>query len=813
MDPAYPSSWDKLYKKTFQNLRIGLARFDPHGLLLEADDGLVKLLNFPNLAALKKAYASDVWVNPDERSVFVNQLNHDREDNRWQVSFRQFGGNIIRVEMFTYAVRGPDGKVIYHEGMLQDISDHNPAEKNILHTAQVVASAAGERRFQALIENSADGVTVLNAKGFILYTSPSTAQITGLPPNVQQGKDFFQFVDPEDLPQVRKSFETSLSSPGQAVPIHYRSSRQDGSWRWIEGRVTNLLHEPAVEGIVLNYRDITEQRKTTRRLRAGEAELKYRTEFERLILSISTRLINVRTDLLISELEKALGEIGRFTRVDRCHIFLFAHDGRTMSCVAEWNQAGITGPFKEELQEISCNLSPLWLEKMKSFEVVYFNSVSEIPEEETQLRNLANWLEEKSIIDVPIFSTGRLVGYLALASVRGERKWSEEEIQLQKLLAEIIANALERQEAETRISQQLTNLAALHKIGKAITSKTEIGSVMNVVLEQVVLQLGIDAAVILLYDTKNNSLYFGSGRGFKPGRATTALRYLQNPLLEKVVAGREMIHMPIPKDWLDIWGNEGFTDYFGIPLVAKGEVNGVLELYRRQPFEPSEDWLAFMLMVAETAAIAIDNVSLFQKEQRAKRDLEQAYESTLESWARMLEMRDQETELHSKRVVDWTIRLARLMGLDGDMTIHLRHGALLHDIGKIFIPNEIFHKTGTLTLDEWNEIKKHPEYAYRLLSPIQFLRPALDIVYCHHEWWDGSGYPRALKGEQIPLSARIFTVVDVWDALTQDRPYRLPPERRWEKRRAMDYLRDQAGRKFDPRVVKAFLHLLESEYR
>lgn len=678
MTDAYPTPWDKLLTKTYQNLRIGLVRVDLEGHLLEADDGFARLLNYPNVESLKSTYPYGIWVNPDEQGALIQTLQSSQEDVRWQTSLCQQGGSEIQVEFYGYAVRDSAGNMQYYEGAYRDIS--------------------------------------------------------------------------------------------QAGIIHWKSPSR-------------------------------------------EAELQYRAEFERQVLNISNRLINVRTEMLVSELEKALGEIGKFARVDRCHIFLFSQDGKTINCLVEWNREGISGPFKEKLQGIPHNIASSWSKRMRSLETVYFNSVGEIPEEEVRLRQMANWLGEKSIIHVPISSAGRLVGYLALASVTEERRWSEEEIQLPRLLAEIIANALERQEAEGRIGQQLTNLAALHKIGKAITSKTEIGSVMNVVLEQVVQQLGVDAAVILLYDPKNNSLYFGSGRGFKPGRATTALRYLQNPLLEKAVAGREMIHMPIPEDWLDIWGSEGFTDYVGVPLVAKGEVNGVLELYRRRPYEPNEDWLAFMFMVAETAAIAIDNVSLFQKEQRAKRNLEQAYESTLESWALMLEMRDQETELHSKRVVDWTLRLARLMGMDGDMMIHLRHGALLHDIGKIFIPNEIFHKTGALSIDEWNEIKKHPEYAYRLLSPIQFLRPALDIVYCHHEWWDGSGYPRALKGEEIPLAARIFTVVDVWDALTQDRPYRMPPHRKWEKRRAMDYLREQAGKKFDPRVVKAFLYLLDNEMR
>ncbi|MBE0699511.1 MAG: HD domain-containing protein [Anaerolineaceae bacterium] len=314
----------------------------------------------------------------------------------------------------------------------------------------------------------------------------------------------------------------------------------------------------------------------------------------------------------------------------------------------------------------------------------------------------------------------------------------------------------------------------------------------------------------MLYDAKSSSLYFGSGRGFKPGRVTTALRYLKNPLLERVVAERQMLHMPIPHEWQDIWGNEGFSVYFGVPLVAKGEVNGVLELYHRTEFEPSEDWRTFLFMIAEVSAIAIDNVTLFQNLQRSNRELQQAYDTTLEGWARALELRHQETKDHSIRIVYWVTRLAKMFGIDNEALIHLKRGALLHDIGKMGIPDSILNKTGPLVSDEWAVMRKHPQLAFDMLYPIQYLRPALDIPYCHHEWWDGSGYPRGLKGEEIPLAARIFTVVDIWDAITQDRKYRPEPERRWDKRRAMEYLIDQAGKKLDPRVVKAFLHLLES---
>jgi putative nucleotidyltransferase with HDIG domain len=195
---------------------------------------------------------------------------------------------------------------------------------------------------------------------------------------------------------------------------------------------------------------------------------------------------------------------------------------------------------------------------------------------------------------------------------------------------------------------------------------------------------------------------------------------------------------------------------------------------------------------------------LFEDLQKSNLDLILAYDTTLEGWAKALELRDKETEGHSQKVTELTIRIARAIGLKKDELVNIRRGALLHDIGKMGIPDNILFKPGPLTVDEWAIMKQHPTYAFHLLSPIAFLHPALDIPYCHHEWWDGSGYPRGLKGEEIPLSARIFSIIDVWDALLSDRPYR----KAWSKDRAISYIQDMSGKQFDPFVVDVFMKVI-----
>jgi PAS domain S-box-containing protein/putative nucleotidyltransferase with HDIG domain len=182
-----------------------------------------------------------------------------------------------------------------------------------------------------------------------------------------------------------------------------------------------------------------------------------------------------------------------------------------------------------------------------------------------------------------------------------------------------------------------------------------------------------------------------------------------------------------------------------------------------------------------------------------------AYEETLAGWSRAMDFRDKETENHTQRVTALSVMVARQMGLSVTAITHLRRGALLHDIGKMAVPDEILNKPGPLTDAEWVEMRKHPDYAYEMLYPIRFLRPALDIPYCHHERWDGSGYPRGLREQQIPIAARIFAVVDVWDAITADRPYR----KAMSKAAAQQYILENAGKLFDPAVVKIFFEVIQ----
>jgi|GEM_PF-2718616 len=250
--------------------------------------------------------------------------------------------------------------------------------------------------------------------------------------------------------------------------------------------------------------------------------------------------------------------------------------------------------------------------------------------------------------------------------------------------------------------------------------------------------------------------------------------------------------------------------YAGAPLVADGHWLGTLEVMDQAPRAFSDEQRQGLLALArqvmallDLRRVTADRNAVARQLAHANAELNAAYDATLESLARALDLRDKEVDGHLARVADITVRLARGLGVPEAEWVHLRRGALLHDIGKMVIPDSVLLKPSALNDDEWAVMHKHPTYAYEMLSPIPLLRPALDIPLCHHERWDGEGYPRQLKGEAIPLAARIFSVVDVWDALRSDRPYRTG----WSEARVRDYIQKRAGADFDPDVVEAFLKL------
>lgn len=417
------------------------------------------------------------------------------------------------------------------------------------------------------------------------------------------------------------------------------------------------------------------------------------------------------------------------------------------------------------------------------------------------------------IAAIPLTAKSKTIGVLMVGR---ERSFSDGDINILTSLAEISANAIRRADQFEQTRKNLERLESLHRIDLSISSTTDLDATLQVVLEQVTTHLAVDSADIWVYHAQPGKLRLASAKGFlyKPGMALDISE--ENTCVGQVARSRQRLFLReyarCPREHPVAFLNdrqENFASYVGIPLLAKDQLQGILEIRHRSTLDPSPEWFGFLEILAGQAAIAIDNASLFNGLQSLNLDLINAYDTTLEGWAKALELRDHETEGHSRRVTDMTVVLARGLGISEPEIAHIRRGALLHDIGKIGIPDEILFKNGPLNEEEWSVMRRHPQLAFDLLSGITFLQPALEIPYCHHERWDGKGYPRGLSGEQIPLAARIFAVVDVWDALISLRPYRPA----WTIAQANTYLAEQSGRHFDPRMVSLFLGQGFGEYR
>jgi putative nucleotidyltransferase with HDIG domain len=409
----------------------------------------------------------------------------------------------------------------------------------------------------------------------------------------------------------------------------------------------------------------------------------------------------------------------------------------------------------------------------------------------------------------PLHHLNQTIGLLILGEAREEKRepFTAEKIRLARSIGDQAAAAIRRLMLREQAGLRLQHLASLSEIDRTIASTFDLRVSLQIILKHVIEQLKVDAADVLVLNPHTQVLEYAAGSGFHYPEVESMRQPLGGGQAGQALFERKLIKITDIATSGAVFSHpelikaEQAAAYFAMPLITKAQVMGVLEILHRTPIDPNEEWLDFFRTLAGQAAIAIDNVHMFESLQQTTDELELAYDATIEGWSHALDLRDKETEGHTQRVTGMTVELARSFGLSEADLVNIRWGALLHDIGKMGVPDGILLKPGTLTDEEWVIMKRHPTLAYEMLYPIRYLHGALDIPYCHHERWDGTGYPRKLKGEEIPLAARIFAVVDVWDALTSDRPYRPA----WAEEKALEHIQTGSGSHFDPQVVIKFL--------
>lgn len=643
-------------------------------------------------------------------------------------------------------------------------------------------------KFTAIVQNALDALIMIDEESRVTYWNPAAERIFGYSSQEMMGRDPHKILMPEEYRErFKRGFEHfrktgTGTAVGKVLELH--AKKRSGKTIPIEIAVAPLI-KGGVHQAVATIRDVSARK-------AQEEKIEHQAKILQDLYGVASRLTG-SLDLMETAMEVvrscvevfgvSLAWIG-YAEKDGSVRYL-AHSPEEISYPKEisvrWDETdegkGPTGRTIREGNPQICQdirLEPTF----------------------SSWKDIAIKFGIRSSVAFPLITRGKIFGSLNLYSDK-VGFFTPGRVEYLKNLSQIAAGFLENARLYEESNRRVKRITALRNIDMAISGTLDIRIVYRVALDEIMKELKLDGALILTLNPHTDTLEFADGRGFQGKEIQLIHVSAEEATAGRVVRELRIIHIPdlseVDKKVFtrrDLMLKEGFVSYYGVPLVAKGHLLGVLEVLRKEKQNDSEEWMDFLETLAGQMAIAIENAGLVDNLRHKHLDLLQAYDNTIEGWGTALSLKEEETAEHSERVTQMTVNMARKMGIRGDDLVHVRRGALLHDIGKIGIPDSILLKPGKLTEEEWEIMRKHPVYAFEMLSPISYLSRAIDIPYCHHEKWDGTGYPRGLKGKQIPLSARVFAVVDVWDALTSDRPYR----KAWPEEKVLNTLKSKQGR-------------------
>lgn len=648
-----------------------------------------------------------------------------------------------------------DGNVVGVLGTYEDITEFRIAQQKL---------QTSEERFRNLAFHAPVGIYEKDENLRTVYVNQRLVDMIGFVGKTNDQYDWMVGIHPDDMAKVRAHWEKTILK-GEDFYSEYRRIRPDGSLIWVADREKTLTNN---DGKIIGYlgtlTDITQ-------IKLAEEEIKQS-------LSLHMATLESTTDGIL-----AVNLAGRITSYNQ-------------RLVEMWN-IPIDFIFESDHTKLVNCMS--------------INLVS--PEGFIGTTTQIRMAKEERSFSVLIFKDGRIYEEFSMPQKLDDeivgRVWSYRDVTDRSKADEML------RQNNTEMQEMIKRLTALRNIDTAITGHSTFYDVVKDIIPNVAISVNADAVALLLPHPDGEHLSIIGHQGLTTDNQESSdisrqLIDMNGRFAGKAFRDRTLVWIPdmqYGKGTFISGYKEHFSAYAAVPLIVKNQVKGVLEVFNKEGFPPDKNWREFLHSLAMQVAIAIDNADLFNKMELTNLDLLAAYEATIEGWARALELRDKETHGHSERVIEYTIRLAIQLGFSDTDLIQIRRGVFLHDIGKMAIPDNILLKPGPLTDDEWVIMKQHPLYAYEMLVGIPYLRPALDIPFSHHEKWDGSGYPRGLKGENIPLPARIFAIVDVWDALTSKRPYRPA----WPIHEVKAYLREQSGKQFDPKIADAFLRMVDEK--
>jgi PAS domain S-box-containing protein/putative nucleotidyltransferase with HDIG domain len=768
------------YRRLFETAQDGILILDAKtGAIEDVNPYLIDMLGYSREEFIaKKIWQVGAFTDVEANKDAFEALQKNEYIRYENLPLKAKNGRLIQVEFISNVYRVGDKKVI--QCSIRNITEHKQL---------VTALRENERKYRTLVTQSPDGVFLIDLSGNFLTVNRAICESLGFSEEEFRSMNIWDIVPERYLEQHKKRLARILKGECLNDASEYTVRGTDGKIHSIEVLSAPYYCEKGIIGFQGIARDVTARKLAEEQIRQRLSEMEVLQAVSSALRTAQNR--NEALPILLNEtltvLETDAGAIWLHDPVSG-ELILAVNRGwfGQLDNTAMKPGEGIAGTvFASGQAHLSTEFAHDPLSRSLQ--------AGKIP---------AAW----GGVCLPIRTGAITVGVL-FVSVPLPRQITTAQVKVLELLAEMGGTALHRLRLREETECQLHRLEALHSIDIAITASMDLRVTLNVLLDHVKTQLNVDATSVLLLDTNSQMLEFAAGQGFRTRSVRTARVRLAEYYAGRTLLERRAVQASDPEQirknphLAALWAGEGFAGCYGVPLIAKGELKGVLEVYHRAPFQPEPDWISFLETFAGQAAIAIDSAQLFEALQRSNINLAQAYDATIEGWSRALDLRDKETEGHTLRVTEKAMRLAKAMGISDAELVHIRRGGLLHDIGKMGVPDSILFKPGPLTENEWKVMRLHPQLAYDMLSPISYLRQALDIPYCHHEKWDGSGYPRGLKGEQIPFSARIFAVVDVWDALSSDRPY----GHAWSEDKVIEHIRSHTGMHFDPQVAKAWL--------
>jgi PAS domain S-box-containing protein len=721
---------------------------------------------------------------PRAMSKFQVDIEHGRPARGLELRMKRKDGGVFWGEL-NAAARRRGGRAIDVIGLIRDISERKSAEQAIRES---------EARYRAIVEDQTELIIRWLPDTTLTFVNEAFCRFLGLQREQLLGRRFLPNVAPEDRESTEERVAL-LNEKHVEQNSEQRISLPSGEVRWVQWTDRVFSDEAGrVVEIQSVGRDITERKQM-------DLELQTRTNELEALFALSSALNIAQTESAM--LPAVLTEVSRALKTDANALALYNPEKAAFSVALA---SGELAPYVGHVFSTTA-FHELDVQRLMSGRPFIMDELGEVGARMGAIAGVENL---GPAIFTPVQSQEQFLGILTAMRKKGAPGYDASAIRLLAAGGEMVGNALQRVRLHDQALARLQHLQILQHIVSAITGSFDLTFTLPLLAAEITSQTHVDAAAVLLFNQHTLILEYVAGRGFlskgvEKARVRLGEGFAGRAALERAIVTSNNLSVEAAGNdaFVQMVRVEGFVGYNGVPLIVKGQLKGVLELYQRSPLPSDTEWFDFLKTLAYQAAIAINNVELFDGLQHSNLDLALAYDATIEGWSRAMDLRDRDTEGHTQRVTEITERLARMLGVGEAEIVNIRRGALLHDIGKMGVPDAILHKPDKLTEEEWKIMRMHPQYAYDMLWPIPYLRPAIDIPYCHHERWDGTGYPRGLKGEQIPLPARIFAVVDVWDALLNDRPYHAA----WPADQVQAHIRSGAGAHFDPRVVEAFLKL------